>query len=137
MHWLYPANTKFYDVLGAFKEAATYWPLNSKVSVGDTVFIYLAAPHKQITFVCDVLDVGLEESEVIEFVRPFFKGKNHDERPQIFFMKLQVSSAIPLGSDSPLAYKYLKKNGLNGMLMGPRKLENNPALLTYIEGNTS
>ena len=64
---------EIYDVFGTFEEAATYWPLNSKVSVGDTVFIYLAAPHKQIAFACDVLDVGLEESEVIEFVRPFFK----------------------------------------------------------------
>ena len=137
MHWLYQANTKFYDVFGAFEEAATYWPLNSKVSVGDTVFIYLAAPHKQIAFACDVLDVGLEESEVIEFVRPFFKGENHDEKPQKLFMKLQVSSSIPLGSDSPLAYEYLKQSGLSGMLMGPRKLENNPALLSYIERKTS
>ncbi len=137
MHWLYPANTKFYDVLGAFRKAETYWPLNSKVSVGDTVFIYLAAPHKQIAFDCDVLEVGLEESEVIDFVRPFFKGENHDEKSQKLFMKLQVSSAIPLESDSPLAYEYLKKHGLSGMLMGPRKLENNPALLTYIEGKTS
>jgi len=32
-----------------------------------------------------------------------------------------------------LAYKHLKQNGLNGMLMGPRKLENNPTLLDYIQ----
>ena len=137
MHWLYPANTKFYDVLGAFREAETYWPLNSRVSVGDTGFIYLAAPHKQIAFDCDVLEVGLEESDVVDFVRPFFKGENHDEKSQKLFMKLQVSSVIPLEGDSPLAYEYLKQHGLSGMLMGPRKLENNPTLLTYIEGKTS
>jgi hypothetical protein len=137
MHWLYPANTKFYDVFGAFREAETYWPLNSKVSVGDTVFIYLAGPHKQVAFDYDILEVGLEESDVIEFVRPFFKGQNHDKKFQKLFVKLQVSSAIPLRRDSPLAYEYLKKHGLSGMLMGPRKLENNPTLLTYIEGETS
>jgi len=136
MHWLYPTNTKFYDVLGAFREATTYWPLNSNISVSDTVFIKLAAPHKQIAFICDVLEVGLEESDVIEFVRPFFKGENHDEKPQKLFMKLQVSSAIPLESNSPPTYEYLKNSGLSGMLMGPRKLENNPTLLAYIEGKT-
>ena len=123
--------------MGAFKEAATYWPLNSKASVGDTVFIYLAAPHTQIAFVCDVLNVGLEESEVIEFVRPFFKDEDHDKKSPKLFMRLRVSSAIPVENDSPLAYRHLKQNGLSGMLMGPRKLENNPALLTYIEGKTS
>lgn len=47
-------------------------------------------------------------------------------------MRLQVSSAIALERDSLLAYDSLKQNGLNGMLMGPRKLENNPSLEEYI-----
>ncbi len=134
-YWLYPANTKFYDVFGAFENAETFWPVNSKVSVGDVICIYLAAPHKQIGYVCDVLDVGIEESKIIEQVRPYFKQEIDDGRPPKLFMKLKVSSTCPLDKESLLAYQHLKQNGLNGMLMGPRNLENNPTLLHYIKGN--
>lgn len=46
--WLYPANVKFYDVLAAFEEEQAVWPIHTKVNVGDTVYIYLAAPYKRI-----------------------------------------------------------------------------------------
>ncbi|MGB0629204.1 MAG: hypothetical protein ACPGRZ_00790 [Alphaproteobacteria bacterium] len=134
MHWLYPANLKFYDVVGAFAEPATYWPVSSSVEPDDVVYIYLAAPHKQIAFVCDVLKTGLDENAAIEHVRPFFKGDPSSGRKKQF-MKLHKSADVALTDASPLSYARLKENGLTGMLMGPRKLENNPALLTYIEGN--
>ncbi len=60
MHWLYPANIKYYDVIGAFSQPETYWPISSKVEVGDIVLIYLAVPYKQIGFVCRILDVGID-----------------------------------------------------------------------------
>ncbi len=132
-HWLYPANTKLYDVLGAFSEDETYWPVNSKVSVGDVIYIYLAIPYKQIGFACDVIEVDHKEESILEKIRPFFKGEIGDKKPSKLFMTLQNFSAIDLNEDSPLAYHLLKQNGLNGMLMGPRKLENNPALLDYIK----
>jgi len=68
-HWLYPANVKFYDVLGAFAQPSTYWPINSKVEVGDQVYVYLAAPHKQVGFACEVMAVDIELDEIIEQVR--------------------------------------------------------------------
>jgi hypothetical protein len=49
------------------------------------------------------------------------------------FMKLQTTLMIPIDNEALLAYKHLKQNGLSGMLMGPRKLENNPTLLDYIQ----
>lgn len=132
-HWLFPANTKFYDVLGAFNEVETYWPVNTKVSVGDVVYIYLAAPYKQIGFVCDVVDVGLDQDSILESIRPFFKNKLDNKKQPKSFMKLQTTSTIPIDIEALLAYKHLKQNGLNGMLMGPRKLENNQTLLDYIQ----
>ena len=132
-HWLFPANTKFYDVVGAFSEIQTYWPVNTKVSVGDVVYIYLAAPYKQIGFVCDVIDVGLDQDSILESIRPFFKNMFDDKKQSKLFMKLQTISIIPIDNEALLAYKHLKQNGLNGMLMGPRNLENNPALLDYIK----
>ena len=50
-------------------------------------------------------------------------------------MRLVVSASLPLENETPLSFPHLKENGLNGMLMGPRKLENNPTLLAYIESN--
>jgi len=77
IHWLYPANVKYYNVLEAFNASETYWPMGSKVSKGDTIFIYLAAPYKQIGFVCNVGEVDLDPNTIIEKIRPFFKrGKN-------------------------------------------------------------
>ncbi len=132
-HWLYPANVKFYDVLAAFNASETYWPISSKVSSGDVIYIYLAVPYKQIGFVCDVKEIGLETSSILEKVRPFFKGKSGDGKKTKLFMKLKTSLAITLEGSSSLSYDCLKQNGLNGMLMGPRKLENNPTLLDYIK----
>jgi len=132
-HWLFPANTKFYDVMGAFNEVQTYWPANTKVSVGDIVYIYLAAPYKQIGFACEVLNVGLDQDSIFEHIRPFFKTKLDNKKQPKSFMKLQTHASLPIDSETLLAYKHLKQNGLNGMLMGPRKLENNPTLLDYIQ----
>jgi hypothetical protein len=133
-HWIYPANTKYYDALGAFSEAETYWPINSNVSAGDTVYIYLAAPYKQIGFVCEVLETGLDKDSIIEKARSFFRNADTHEHKKKSkpFMKPGVSSAIELTGESTLNYYSLRENGLNGMLMGPRKLENNPELLNYI-----
>jgi hypothetical protein len=132
-HWLYPANTKFYDVLGAFAEDETYWPMNSKVAVGDVIYVYLAVPHKQIGFVCKVLEIGFDEAAIIDKVRPFFKTPPDAKGKQKPFMKLQTTKALELGLSAKADYAHLKENGLNGMLMGPRKLENNPELLAYIK----
>lgn len=135
VHWIYPANVKYYDVLSAFNAPETYWPINSKVSTGDVIYIYLASPYKQIGFVCEVLEVKIELYSILENIRPFFKKESNNEKQNKLFMKLKASSVITLEDDSLLSYQYLKENGLNGMLMGPRKLENNPSLLKYIKGN--
>ncbi|MBP2030058.1 hypothetical protein J2755_000992 [Methanohalophilus levihalophilus] len=134
-HWLYPANTKYYDVLGAFGEKETYWPVNSKVSVGDVLYIYLAAPYKQIGFVCEVLEIGYDAEDIMDEVSAFIKKSDSGKKHTKPFMKVKVSSAVEIKEDSPVNYYYLKENGLNGMLMGPRKLENNPPLLKYIQEN--
>lgn len=74
-HWRYPANIKYYDVVGAFAQKKTYCPVNSKVAVDDIIYFYLSAPYKQIGFVCRVLEVDMDERLIIDKLRPFFKGK--------------------------------------------------------------
>ncbi len=79
-HWLYPANVKYYDVLSAFNSPEIYWPINSKVSVGDVIHIYLAIPYKQIGFVCEVKEVEIDLASILENIRPFFKGEGNNEK---------------------------------------------------------
>ena len=132
-HWIIPANPKFYDVFGAFHEVETYWPINVNVSIADTIYIYLAAPYKQIGFVCEVLETDIDLERIYENIRPFIKkGVSNKGHPKSF-MKLKPISTISIDKDSLLGYENLKQNGLTGMLMGARKLENNPTLFSYIK----
>ena len=134
-HWLYPANIKYYDVPAAMAQDETFWPMNSTVTVGDRVFIYLAAPHKQIGYACDVTETEINEASVRDHVRPFLKGEPEPKKSSTPFMKLRPEQGIPLETDSVLGLQQLKQHGLKGMLMGPRRLENNPQLLEYITGS--
>jgi len=40
----------------------------------DVIIIFLAAPHKQVGFVCDVLGTGYDLDEIFDHVAPFIKG---------------------------------------------------------------
>ena len=131
-HWLIPANTKFYEVFSAFREKETYWPMSAKISPGDTVYIYLTAPYKQIGFICDVLDANYNMDEIIDHIRPFEKVNNRKGESSKPFMRLRANQTITIDEHCALSLKNLKQNGLHGMLMGARKLENNPELFGYI-----
>ncbi len=131
-HWLYPANIKYYDVLGALSESDTYWPVHSKVIPGDCIFFYLAAPYKRIMFKCEVLDIDLMQSEVLSSISRFFKGPPPVKPTSRNFMKIMTKENYPLDGEVQLVLSELKDHGLKGMLMGARKLENAPELLAYI-----
>lgn len=49
-------------------------------------------------------------------------------------MKLHCTVTFQIVDRSPLSYNCLKQHGLNGMFLGPRKLENNLELLHNIMG---
>ena len=131
--WLIPANTKFYDVFSAFERPETYWPMNAKVATGDIVYIYLAAPYKQIGFRCEVLGIGYDLAEIIDQVRPLIKGDVDDGPGSKPFMKLGAPRAAPIDPKAALSLNNLREHGLKGMLMGARKLDNNPPLLDFTE----
>lgn len=131
-HWLYPANTKFYDVIGAFSNEETYWPRNSNVEVGDILFIYLAAPYKQVAFKGEVIRSDLTGDKILNEVSAYFKEKPKDPDPLKAFLRIKTLNRFDLDPKGPLALPFLKDHGLKGMLMGPRKLENAPELKNYI-----
>lgn len=131
-HWLYPANLKYYDVLGALAEPKTYWPMNSRAVPGDHIFIYLAAPHKRIAFKGEVLEIDLPQSAVLNAISGFFIGPPPTTPGKRNFLKIAMRESYPLDRDSGLGLEQLREHGLKGMLMGARKLENIPGLLAYI-----
>lgn len=58
--WIIPANPKFYDVEDAFDNAEIIdWKQSSSVKVGDTVFMYVAAPVSAILYKCKVVEVDI------------------------------------------------------------------------------
>lgn len=130
--WLIPANTKFYDVFAALASHDIYWPMNAKITAGDIVYIYLAAPFKQIGFRCEVLGTGYDLGAIRNHVAPFIKGEVDQNPGSKPFMKLGSTQAVPIEPDAPLSLRKLRDNGLNGMLMGARKLDNNPELFDFI-----
>lgn len=47
--WIVPCNIKYFDVVTHFKKNSTVvWKNISHVQPGDTVYIYLGAPHKEL-----------------------------------------------------------------------------------------
>ena len=58
--WIIPANPKFYDIESAFEKAKIIdWKQSSSVKVGDTVFMYVAAPVSAILYKCKVVEVDI------------------------------------------------------------------------------
>lgn len=131
--WLIPASTKFYDVFLAFERSETYWPMNAKVATGDIVYIYLAAPYKQIGFRSKVLGIGYDLAEILDQVRPLIKGDVDHGSGSKPFMKLGAPCAVPIDPNAALSLNNLREHGLKGMLMGARKLDNNLPLLEFTE----
>ena len=58
--WIIPANPKYYDIEHAFDYAKIIdWKQSSSVKVGDTVFMYVAAPVSAILYKCKVTEVDI------------------------------------------------------------------------------
>lgn len=61
--WLIPANPKFYDIVHAFdREKIIDWKQSGSMKVGDTVFMYVAAPVSAILYKCKVVEADIPYS---------------------------------------------------------------------------
>ena len=61
-NWLCPANPRYYDLEKALRESedGTFlWKQSSKVKVGDTVYLYVAAPVSAISYKCRAVEVDI------------------------------------------------------------------------------
>lgn len=60
--WLVPANPKFYDIEEGLRESGdgtVLWKQSSGVHVGDTVYIYVAAPVCAVRYKCKALETDI------------------------------------------------------------------------------
>lgn len=58
--WLVPANPKYYDIKTHFKLGqSTIWKQSTKISVGDTVYMYVTSPVKAVCYKCQVTKTNI------------------------------------------------------------------------------
>lgn len=59
-HWIIPANPDFFDVIDYFSsKTEVLWKQSSKLSAGDTAYIYVTSPLSEIRFICEVLQTDI------------------------------------------------------------------------------
>lgn len=59
--WIVPANPRFYDIEAALRESKDdifIWKQSNNICVGDTVYLYVAAPISAIQYKCKAVEVG-------------------------------------------------------------------------------
>ncbi len=58
--WLVPVNPKYFDIEKAFAENdVILWKQSNSVIVGDTIYLYIAAPYSCVLYKCVVVEVDI------------------------------------------------------------------------------
>ena len=104
--WLIPANPAYFDIEQDLAENndTMLWKQSSSVAVGDTVYIYVAAPVSAIRYQCSVLEADIPYN--------FTSGRVHMSR----VMRLKLERQFPEGS---LGLGVLRSHGVSSV-RGPR-----------------
>ena len=117
-NWLIPANPRYYDLaaaLAASPDKSFLWKQSSPVKVGDTVYIYVAAPVSGICYQCRAVEVDIPHA--------FSNEQVHMTR--VMRLKLKKAYKKPIGLD------VMKSHGVT-TVRGPRYMPD--SLLEEIEG---
>ncbi len=105
--WLVPANPKYYDIIGEFQKTdTTIWKQTGKMSVGDIVYLYLAAPISSILFKCEVIETDI----------PFLYADDNVKMNKVFRMR-----KLHTYKEGELSLNLLKKHGIT-WIRGQRRL---------------
>lgn len=108
-NWIVPANPKYYDIEAAIRENAEHtflWKQSNHIAVGDTVYLYIAAPVSAIRYQCKAIEVDIPYQYADENVR-----MRHVMRLQL----LKTYDAKPIGME------LLKAHGVYAV-RGPRSM---------------
>lgn len=91
--WLIPANPKFYDVeagLGESPDGTVLWKQSSDIRVGDTVYMYVAAPVSAIRYKFAAQEVNIPWA---------YKDENVTMKKAMRLKLLERYDKIPIGRD--------------------------------------
>ena len=108
-NWIVPANPKYYNIESAIHENPEHiflWKQSNHIAVGDTVYLYIAAPVSAIRYQCKAIEVDIPYRYSDENVR-----MSHVMRLQM----LKIYDAKPIGME------LLKAHGVNAV-RGPRSM---------------
>ena len=104
--WIVPANPKYYDIEHAFDDKELLdWKQGSGIRVGDTVFMYVAAPVSAILYKCLVTETDI----------PFRYADKHLSMTAL--MKLQLKRRY---APDQFTFERLKKEYGIFAVRGPR-----------------
>ena len=117
--WLVPANPSYYDIGQAFRQSdETIWKQSTNINIGDTVYLYIAAPVSAVIYKCLVTDVDIPYD---------YRDKNVSMDHVMKIKKLEQYPADFLTADR------LKEYGVNAV-RGPRHM---PADLVHMLNSLS
>lgn len=113
--WIVPANNSRYDIIKHFAlQNTVIWKQVAGAHVGDTVYLYLAAPYSSIMYRCKVVEINIP--------KPF------DDSRVAKGMMLELEEAYGKGR---YPFSLLKEHGIN-FYRGKRKVPD--ALLQILQG---
>ena len=106
-----PANPKYYDIEAAINENAEHtflWKQSNHIAVGDTVYLYIAAPISAIRYKCKAIEVDI----------PYKYADENVSMSRVMRLQLlQTYNAEPVGME------LLKAHGVCAV-RGPRSMPN-------------
>lgn len=103
--WLVPANIKYYDIMHAFVDTDTItWKQSTSIRVGDTAYMYVAAPIKAIIYRCRVVEINI----------PYHHQSPHLKIKQVMRLRLEKEY-----DHDRFTLAYLKQHGVSSV-QGPR-----------------
>ncbi len=110
-NWIVPANPKYYDIEAAINENAEHtflWKQSNHIAVGDTVYLYIAAPISAIRYKCKAIEVDI----------PYKYADENVSMSRV--MRLQLLETY---NAKPVGMELLKAHGVCAV-RGPRSMPN-------------
>jgi len=108
-NWLVPANPKYYDIESAINENPEHiflWKQSNHIAVGDTVYMYVAAPVSAIRYKCKAVEVDI----------PYRYSDDNVSMSHV--MRLQLVQSY---EKYPIGMKLLQEHGVYAV-RGPRSI---------------
>lgn len=105
--WLVPANPKYYDLRAGIEENQAglfLWKQSSKVAVGDTVYLYVAAPFSAIRYKCEAVEVDIP---------------HRSRNPHVKLTRVMRLRLLRCYDDPPIGLETLRAHGVYAV-RGPR-----------------